>query len=101
MRNLTLETVLLMLLLTKHKTAQIRSDEAHPSRQREREQDEDEQRGEDGEERDEIIAVHEWDFDVHPEETTDQVERDEHRSDHGDLAEDLVGVRALGDIVDG
>lgn len=92
-----------MLIVTKHKTSvdQIRSDEAHLSREAEGEHDNDEQRTEDNEEWDQVIAIHKGDFDVHPEETTDQVERDEDGCHDRDFAEDLVGVRALGDIVNG
>lgn len=70
-------------------------------RQSEGEQDKYEERGEDDEEGDEVVAVHPGDLDVHPEETADQVERHQDRGDNGDLAEDLVGVCALGDIVNG
>lgn len=100
------KATLLMLFLmpmlmptTNTKQRNIRSDEAHTPRQREREQDEDEQPSEDGEEGNQIIAIHERDLDVHPEETTHQIQRHQNRREHCDLAEDLVGVRALGDII--
>jgi hypothetical protein len=86
---------------TQKQIDKIRSDEAHTPRQREREQDEDEQPREDDEEGYQVIAFPERDLDVHPEETTHQIERDENRREHRDLAEDLIRSRALGDIING
>jgi hypothetical protein len=75
-------------------------DISHASSKKKRNCGENNQGPENPEEWGETLVVLPWHSNVHAEQTTHQIQRNEYRRDQSDLAQDLVGSVPLGEIVD-
>lgn len=72
------------------------------SRKKQRNGAEPQQRTQNHVERGQVVCwLGEWDGDVHTEQSSDNVERNDDRSEQCDLAENTVGARALGNAING